>query len=155
MRSLKDLEQQGRDLVRGAIEAHRTVAKSWAVQSLVAQNSDFAGPDADIGAAALYYAADKIVQAEIRSFKVESGKARQQSLFGEGFKHLQRAYLISRDSESTLVPVERMTPDEVSAKAQEFRAMGDGCYEHASELEQFHRERSAVVAEDSSLHGAG
>lgn len=55
----------------------------------------------------------------------------------DGFEHLQRYYMVTRDGDQIGVPVEHLTDDEIDAKAALYRGYGAACYAHADELHRF------------------
>ncbi len=63
---------------------------------------------------------------------------------------IQRAYLVMRDGESTIVPTHIMTTAEMRAKAKSHMAMAHGLMEHAAELEQLANAIDAIAGEEES-----
>jgi hypothetical protein len=59
-----------------------------------------------------------------------------------GFRHLQEYYLVDRDGDQVGVHRDRMTDDEIVAKAALYRVMGDACHAHADELVRYMEERA-------------
>ncbi len=132
---IEELAREVRGIIRTAVNNGEIVQKSWVVHSIVQAHNRFEGPDKDTGVNCMYFTVDSQTRKEINRYK-GSENSEQMELFGEGYLHLQQAYLTDRG----LVPVTKMTSDEVHKKSAELRKMGDGCYAHASELEQFHAE---------------
>lgn len=61
-----------------------------------------------------------------------------------GFKHLHAYYVVKRDGEDVGVSVFELTEHELARKEAHYRSMGAACYEHASELGRFRRDREAA-----------
>jgi hypothetical protein len=62
----------------------------------------------------------------------------------EDFDYLQKAYLIEREGEQTIVPLKNCTCTELTEKIAELRRMGDGCYKHADEIHRFMESSGAL-----------
>jgi hypothetical protein len=75
------------------------------------------------------------VHKQLKTFK-ESPEIDEQAVL-PGMERLQKAYLIDRNGQMMLVPINATTKIERIAKAAQYRAMGDGCYAHADELERY------------------
>lgn len=54
-----------------------------------------------------------------------------------GYKHLRRIYPIRRDEVIFLVPLEKMTDDEINAKIKVYNKASDGFAAHARELQRY------------------
>jgi hypothetical protein len=72
-----------------------------------------------------------------------SADDRQGSL--PGFLHLQNYYMVIRDGDEVGVPLFDMSDAEIDIKAEQHRAMGRACYEHADELERFKHWRKSAA----------
>jgi hypothetical protein len=75
------------------------------------------------------------VHKQLKTFK-ESPQTDEQAAL-PGFERLQKAYLIERGAQMMLVPINAMTFIERNTKADQYQAMGDGCYQHADELRRY------------------
>ncbi len=64
-----------------------------------------------------------------------------------GFEHMHFYYPIIRDGREVAVHVYDMTDSELDAKAEELRAMGRGCFEHADEIVRFKAKRHSAAAQ--------
>ena len=77
------------------------------------------------------------VRLRINRYKAQAAPEADAQLVMDGFERLQKRYLIEEDGEHVAVRVQDLTPTQRLAKAAELRAMGDGCYQHAQELERY------------------
>jgi hypothetical protein len=105
-------------------------------------------PDRDFNILCRREAVARYVREVLRDLKLaaedEESVSRSGSLPLPGFKHLQLGYPLERDGELVLVPIARMTSVERRAKATQYRRMGDGCYEHADELDRYDDDAKAA-----------
>ena len=82
------------------------------------------------------------VRQRMNRYKVKSDPNPDKQLVLEGWERLQKRYFLREDNRDCAIRVQEMTFDQLMAKAREHRAMGDGHYQHASELERYARSLS-------------
>lgn len=63
-----------------------------------------------------------------------------------GFKHLCKAYPMTRDDEVVIVPVDQCTDDELKGRAAQLDEMAKGCVAHAREIREYILARSRSAA---------
>jgi hypothetical protein len=63
-----------------------------------------------------------------------------------GFKHLRKIYPLRRDGLIYLVPIEQMTDEELTAKADTYDKASEGYAEHAQELRRYRLRRGRRAA---------
>lgn len=59
-----------------------------------------------------------------------------------GYKHLQAYYVVEREEEAVGLPIQRLSREEIMAKASAYRRMGEACFAHADELDRYLRLRA-------------
>ena len=62
-----------------------------------------------------------------------------------GYEHLQSHYIVTRDGDNVGVPLHDLTDEELAAKSQMHRAMGNACHAHAAEIERYVRLRKETA----------
>ena len=63
-----------------------------------------------------------------------------------GFKHLCKAYPMTREGEVVIVPVDMCTDDELRARAVQLDEMAKGCIAHALEIREYMLARGRMAA---------
>ena len=136
----KELEQQAHKLIAQKIEDGESVQMHWAVTEFLNLQPEITGPgEAFYQLAARDYAyrlIKKAVDKHDRSSKPGDGQ-----MILDGYEFLQKAYTVDRDGERQLVPIDLVTNLELLKRAADYRKMGDGCYAHAREIEQYVADR--------------
>lgn len=144
-----DLYAEIREIVGEEIKQEHTTNAAWIVPLMIKKHpmpKTWRGPDADAYRICFREHVKAIARECVREFKKieEKNDPRQRVL--PGFKRVQRSYQIERNGEPTLVPLMKMTDDEVEAKISELRRIGKGNYDHADELARYLRERQATAS---------
>lgn len=57
------------------------------------------------------------------------------------FEHLQKAYVVERNGEEVIVPVNQLSDEEIEAKIAELKKIGNEALGHADELSYYKNER--------------
>lgn len=68
-------------------------------------------------------------------------RERDKQLVMDGFKHLQRGYLIVREGKRRIVGIQFCNEAELLDKATQYDSMASGCTEHANELRRYVKDR--------------
>lgn len=147
MMKQSELTTAVRDMIEARLANGEPAATSWIVREFAVQHPALEGPDQDLHELCMYGHVRWTVRDVLRG--MHSEEPEEQTRFeASGFQHLQRRYTIERgEDEQVVVPLERMTPEECEAKADELQRMADGCMAHAAELRQYARmQRDAHAA---------
>jgi hypothetical protein len=119
------------------LEARRVIRSVWVKERVLARHPSIEGDDADFALLCVAAHVGATVDSVVRRFRmiVRPEWVSPQLEFA-GFSHVQRAYTITRDGESVIVPTERgvIRPDELRAKAKEHDLAGGGHLAHRDEL---------------------
>lgn len=135
-----DIIEEVRAFIRDGIEAKRVQSSKWITQAIVENHSDIFGSDADFYLrCALEHVRDTVGNV-IGKFKDAIAIINPQIVL-DGFEHLQKAYLIERDSDSAIVPIDDCTLEEINAKIAEYEQMAAGCMAHAKELRTYRKQK--------------
>ncbi len=124
------------DLIDHRLESGRPVELVLVLNEIKDRHKDCRGADAIFYISLAEETIVDAVKACIGRFKPRPERTEEQLLF-PGFAHLQKAYPIVRKGKHYLMPVQAMTIAERHERAAEYRKMGQGCFEHADELEGF------------------
>lgn len=141
---IKTIKADIEKLVTDKIDSGQPVAMAWLTQEVLNAHADIHGQDVDFYlVCARYYVSDQ-VKRHIKKFEPSAGVAEEQ-LVMEGFDHLQKAYPVERGSERVIMPISKMTNEELEARAAEYDIMAQGCIAHAEEIRRYIDEREDRV----------
>lgn len=142
MYSLSQLTQEIRAVVDGRIRQKQIIHPDWVTQEILNRHREIDGGDTDFYLCVGRETVRSQVRAQISRFKLAPEKALNidRQLVLPGYEHLQLFYLIETNGVQMAVPLEQMTRSQRKAKAAELRAMGDGCHQHADELDRYDEE---------------
>lgn len=137
-----DIEAEVNDLIEFSINAGEPIPSKWIMPKILANHPDIAGDDTDFYVICAQHHVQNTVRTCLRAWKTDEDDTPEQMRF-EGFECLQKAYLVDRDGEQTIVPLTACSKNELVEKINEYRKMAAGCTKHANELERFVNERFA------------
>jgi len=120
----------------------KTLHKGWLVNSVMADHDDIQGDDAEFARCLSIAHVTKRVEHYFRKAKADERNPADPQMVLPGYTVLQRMYIIERDDELVGVPVGDATNDELRGKEKQMRAMGDGLYKHADEIQRYIQERA-------------
>lgn len=130
-------------LIEEAVEEQRVTDKGWLIQSVLASHGNPEGDSADFFSLCAYEHVSDTVRSALSRYRPKpEGEETKDQWVLPGFERLQKAYLVDRDGKSKVVPIVKMTTEEVAAKAEEYRRIGAGCQEHADELDRYLQQRT-------------
>lgn len=136
---MTNLVEEIAELINGKIKEGITCNPNWITQQILANHPDLTGSDADFYTCTARETIREKVRKRINKFKLmpDSQLQGDSQVVIPGFERLQRAYLTDQDGEQVAISIEKMTHPQLCLKVTELRAMGDGCYLHADELERY------------------
>lgn len=146
MRSKADVTNEIRKLVTERVDAGVILRVDWFTTEILAMKSDVHGDDADFYVACGVDFIKDTVKRCIGQYEPKASAATDRQILLDGFEYLQRAYTVQRDGETVLVPVDRMTDDELEGRALELEEIARGTVAHAKEMRAYKRGR-AMAAE--------
>lgn len=135
MKSTTEVTREVRRIVQERIDSGIAVRVEWLTTEILAMKDKIEGEDADFYLACGADFIKKTVRRVIGEYDPKPETDAQ--IVMDGFDHLQKAYTVSRDDETTLVPVSLLSDMELEARAQEYEAMARGCIAHAKEIRAF------------------
>jgi len=116
----------------------------WIAQEILASKDKIEGDDAAFYRVCTFREICR--QAKRAIGKYAPDDATPEQLVLPGFKHLCRAYPVTRDGDVRLVPVSLCTDDELAERARQLDEMAKGCRAHAREIREYVRARSVAEA---------
>lgn len=143
MKSTTEVTREVRRIVQGRIESGVAVRVEWLTTEILSMKDKIDGDDADFYIACGTDFIKQTVKRVIGEYKPAPHTSAQ--IVMDGFDHLQKAYTVSRDNETTLVPVHMLTDEELEVRALEYEAMAKGCIAHAKEIRAFIMNRAAAA----------
>jgi hypothetical protein len=126
-----------REVIELRLGAGDPTPTQWIVQQIISQRQSLLSHPW-VRACAVF-AVTALTRSELRRLH-PSAETEEQLVF-PGCERMQRAYLVDRSGASMVVPTEQCTDAELRAKIDELRAMGDGCYAHATEIGRYIKKR--------------
>lgn len=145
MFTLKDLTAEINAMVLDNLNAEIAVHPNFVTTQILEKRKDIKGKDTDFYQCVAYAQVRHEVGNCIRRLKItpESAVIPDPQLILPGFVRLQKAYLVDNDGIQMAIPITKMSRKQRFEKINELRVMGDGCYQHADELERYDREHPA------------
>jgi hypothetical protein len=142
----QELENEIAALVDAEIGAGKPIAATWLTHAVVASHGEIPDDGSGYHELCTYAHTRDSVRRVLRRYEVkEEGPDPQVAL--PGFERLQTAYLVTRDKEQVIVPIDQLTDVEIDAKCTELDAMAKGCLQHADELRRYKAARAEAAAE--------
>lgn len=120
------------------------VQTHWIAQEILASHDDIDGEDAAWYRVCTFKEVCRIAKSAIGKFRAEDITSEQ--LLLPGFKHLCKAYPLTREGELVLVPVDQCSDGELLARADELDKMAKGCVDHAAEIREYVLVRNSEAA---------
>lgn len=133
----KDLSDEISQMIEEGIEAGLVMDPTWITDELV--NRRHSGDTAFYRLCAAAHVRDTVRKCLSDYKDTPIGPTEQLRL--PGFEFLQKAYLIERDKQQVIVPLNRCTNEELKQKIQTYKVMSEGCTKHAVELERYRQTR--------------
>lgn len=115
----------------------------WITNEVIKRHPDIEGADADFWQCTGRADVRNKVRARLNKYKVSDDLSPDPQLLLDGFERVQQRYLISEGEVQVAIRIEDCTDEQILAKYNELRAMGDGCYQHADELMRYLQARKA------------
>lgn len=128
-------------LIDDKIAAGIVVRADWVAAGILEMKSQIEGDDVPFYRVCAYRDIVRIAKRAIGRF--EATDTTPEQLVLPGFKHLCKAYPMTRDDVVVLVPVTSCTDDELLARAAQLEEMARGCRAHAAEILDYVAARSA------------
>jgi hypothetical protein len=138
----RDIFDEVKALVEAEIDSGKTIRPAWLTQAIVATHDRIEGADRDWHRVCSFGFVRSTVRQVVRLYKPEAEPTDPQIVM-PGFESLQKAYLITREKERVIVPIQQLTDIEIERKIAELEAMAEGCRAHARELRRYRSERAA------------
>lgn len=149
MYSASDLRADVRQIIETSLAASQALPQHEIVATVLLHHpfpAGWSGPDREF---ADLCCADRIrheARKQLREFKAAPAGSTEPPLPFPDLEYVQRAYVIARNGEPTIVPLHLMTDAELDAKADEIEAMSRGTARHAAELRRYRAERGRLAA---------
>lgn len=135
-----------REFVSEKVAAGVIVRVDWLTAEYIGSKSRIDGDDYPFYHACAQAHINEVVRRVVGKYDSKPKAENDAQLVLPGFEHLQRAYTITREGVVVLVPVDKLTDDELLQRAAEYDLMAKGCRNHAREIRQFVTSRASVEA---------
>jgi len=111
----------------------------WLITEILAHKSDIEGGDLPFYLTCTRQTVSEIVKSCVQ--KYNKADNRDDQIVLPGFEHLQVAYPVERDGKQVLVPVDRLSDEELETRAREYDVMAKSCRLHAREIRDYVKAR--------------
>lgn len=145
MYKISHLTKEIRAIIDSRIQRNDPVKPDWVTKEILDAHQEISGDDSDFYFCLAREAIRDQVRKQINRFRLtpEQALVVDKQIVLPGFERLQRAYLIEINGDQIAIPIEKMTDAQLQTKITELEAMGDGCYQHATELKRYRDEHPA------------
>ena len=141
MYSLSDLKQEIEQTIH-SMESQSRLHPEWITQAVMSRHSDLDGEDSDFYQCCTRAEVRSQVRKRLNQYKASADTGVDRQIVLEGFERLQKRYLIPENGEQVAIRIQDMTDAQLQAKADEYRAMGAGCFQHADEIDRYRAQAS-------------
>jgi len=146
MYSMNDLTVEIEQIIEAFEQTNeRRLHPEYITNAVIDRHPDVSGADAEFYRVMSRAQVREAVRSRLNAFKAKAEAEADRQLVMQGFERLQRRYLVNEDGTQVAVKVEHMTSKQRQSKVAELRAMGQGCFQHADELERFDRDLAAAA----------
>jgi len=135
MSQIKSITAEISNAINLRVERGEIVNLRDFTHQFVAQKS-ISGEDADFFRICTFAKVQEVAGSCIKKFNTKQAKSSIDILL-PGFERLQLAYPVMRGGNQMLVPIELMSMQELSQRAEEYEGMAKGCLDHASEIRAY------------------
>jgi len=126
------------------IDAGEVTSLDHIVHGVLSKREDIQGEDAPFYRVHAFDDLKRIAKSVVGKYAANDETADE--LLLPGFKHLCKAYPMTRDGEVVIVPVDMCSDDELKARAAQLDEMAKGCMAHALEIREYVLARRRVAA---------
>jgi hypothetical protein len=134
MLSQTELIEEVEELLLARIENGLITDPAVLAQDVMEKHPDLRGADSDFYVLCAWNHVRVCIRILLRDHKLTGEKQSDNPGWGE---YIQKAYCVEVNEEPRIIPIDKMSPDQLRAKASELRQMAAGCYKHADELDRF------------------
>ena len=127
------------------------VSKSTLITTVEGRHGRVSGPDRDFALWSIRAVVTRAVEALMREVKASEERVDVQQLPLPGYDRLQRFYIVTRNDEQMLMPVDRVTDDEFMVKISDMQRMRAGLDAHIKEIHDYMEDRRAIMAASHSM----
>src|ERR1035441_2396476 len=137
----EELTDEIQSLIEASLGAGVAVQAGWIASEIVRKHPDIRGADKDFYLNCARNHVRDTVRDVTRRYKDDPRTKPPGQLVLAGFEYVQKAYLVKREDEEFIVPVDQCTDKELDQKIAEYRSMAEGCSKHADELVRYKQKR--------------
>ena len=142
----KDIEQRASEMVADKIRHGYEVHMDWTVRELILSMGDIDGKGAEFHAICAHEYAWRVVKRVVKKYDAESEEAEASQMTLDGFEQLRVAYTMPRKGETQLIPLHKLTDDEIRNRAATYIQQSKTLKKHAKELLYYLYKRESVAA---------
>lgn len=150
MYSLSDLKQEIEQTI-SAMESQSRLHPEWITQAVMSKHSDVEGNDTDFYQCCARAEVRTQVRKRLSQYKASADTTVDRQIVLEGFERLQKRYLIAENGEQVAIRIQDMTEEQLQVKANEYRAMGVGCFQHADEIDRYREQLRQQAEQEKRL----
>lgn len=122
-------------IAQGRIDAGEVTSLDQIVHTVLDGRQSIEGEDAPFYRVHAFDDLKRIAKSVVGKYAAKDTTADE--LLLPGFKHLCKAYPMTREGDVVIVPVDMCTDDELKARAAQLDEMAKGCTAHALEIREY------------------
>lgn len=146
--SQADLTTEIKQIVEQALKDDVATSAAFIAMAVVARHplpSNWTGDHKDFAIICIHHHVRGLVKDVLKAMKASRDDITDPQMTMEGFSRLQKAYIIERNNDLTVVPIEQCSDEELQAKADELQVKIDGMIQHRNEILRYIRQRRKVA----------
>lgn len=138
---MKDIEREARELIARKIGAGEIVQLEWAVNELMQAQGEMIADNPDFWIASGRDRCKRAVKCAIHLYEQDViSEQEDKQLVLDGYEHLRVAYSVRGE----LVPIEKMSVEDLLDRAADFDKQAASIKEHAKEIRKYVGKRKAA-----------
>ena len=141
----ESLQNEVRRLIEEKIDAGQVVRVNWIAAEVMQNHPDIDGADAAFYRTCTRLHLPNVIKKATKRYEDREDRAPDHQMVLPGFERMQKAYLVHRDGQPLLVPIDMMADEELAQRADLYVAFSRGNLAHAKELREYLRRRQAVA----------
>jgi hypothetical protein len=135
-----DLRHLVRKAIQRLVSKEKGISAEILLKAVLKGKTEPTGGDSEFFVALALYGLGDMIKREMLAFKEPTSTEALNRVL-PGFEYLQAYYSVKRDDAVVWLPLNRLTHEEVEAKAREHECQAAGHVKHAEELRAWNAER--------------
>lgn len=139
-----EIERAAMQLITDKIAVDEIVNMDWTVKELISRMGAITGDGVEFYQVCAYETTYRAVKKAVASYEDATESINSKQLTFDGYDHLKKAYTVKRDTRD-LVPVTKLTDEELLERADEYEKQSQTLLLHAKEIRAYVKKRQVEV----------